>query len=165
MTQFTEPSGNRTSQPSYSEKVAAMRPRKGHREPSFTTVRLETGQPSGSSSHDGDWSGRSSGYPSSISTTTYPPASSSVSEVSYSTDSSRRPSDKRRLDIAIAPSIRTTDSDVEGVSPTNESTASLIHQGCNRREADGGVRLAGGPMRRDTWLDGGGTLPPAYGEF
>ncbi|TCD62711.1 hypothetical protein EIP91_006536 [Steccherinum ochraceum] len=154
--QFNEPyDSDPSSQQTYSEKVAAMRPRKG-REPSFNTVRLESvsdGSSQISPSH---------AYPPS-SSTGYPiPVSSTTSARSSSSYTQRR-TDKIHLDVATTPSIRSAASE-EAATPTNESTTSLIHQqGPSRREADGGIRLAGGP--RQSWNIGGGTLPPAYGDF
>ena len=48
----------------------------------------------------------------------------------------------------------------------NPSTTSLLSAQdlASRREADSGIRLAGGPVR-ESWFVNGGTLPPAYGEF
>lgn len=163
--QFNDPVDSSAPQLTYSEKVAAMRPRKGI-EPSFNTVRLESGQAFSSGGGAGS-SSQSSGYTSSAAT--YPPTSSFFASLVSSSSSSHvssRPN-KARLDVTHAPSVRSAASDAseDAITPTNESTASLIptQRGPSHREADGGVSLAGGP--RGSWNVGGGTLPPAYGDF
>lgn len=136
-------------QPTYSEKVTMMRRPKVAPEPTFTTNRA--GEPSGSSSIPS-----SSSNPSAVYTRTE--HSSSAFQVSTST----RP---KHHDYACAPSIRTTESEASEMPPSipSASTTSLIPNS-QRREADAGVRLAGGP--RESWFVGtGGTLPPAYGDF
>ncbi|KAH8096819.1 hypothetical protein BXZ70DRAFT_317385 [Cristinia sonorae] len=150
--QFSNPY-NSISQMFYTEKVAQTRPRK-RGEPTFSTVRLESTQPP-SGSEPG-----SSSSPSDNTHATYPPTSISVTP-----DAPRR-SYKARLDVPFAPSIRSAESEVDlgGYTNGNESAISLISQQMgSRREADGGVRFAtgSGPI----YIVGGGTLPPAYGDF
>jgi len=84
------------------------------------------------------------------------------------------PTRPKQYDVANGVSNRNEAADM---SEAMNSTAHLLPQGGEvaggatgggvsgvHREADAGVRLAGGPVR-DSWFVGGGTLPPAYGEF
>lgn len=165
--QFNGTTDDPPRQPTYTDMMAARRPRKGLVEPAFQAVRLET---SGYSLSDSGSGNPSSGYPPSNSITTYPPTNTSSASVASSSVSSRAPSSKSGRDVVNAPSVRTAASDAEEAVyfPSNESEVNLVPlPGSSRREVDGGIRVAGGRVSRESWFNNlrGGTLPLAYDEY
>lgn len=155
-TQHSNPSEDHPAyHPTTSQKAAAMRARNIRQEPPFNSVRLEYNAPSPLDCDPGcprPSVDRVSSQPNA----TYPPTPSSVSSDARWTP----PSSKIYLDIANSPSVRSAASE-ESFAHSNESSVNLITPpGRGRREADAGVRLAGGPIQVDGWA-----LPPAYGDF
>ncbi|KAK7689409.1 hypothetical protein QCA50_007201 [Cerrena zonata] len=95
----------------------------------------------------------------------YPSSTNRSDESSFTPIPTHPVSHDRLYSNSSDPSIYSAEAETSTIFK-NASTVSLlgIRHPTARREADGGVHLAGGPVR-ESWFVNGGTLPPAYGEF